>query len=43
MTRAANHEAIDMNLARPGSSSTSGMNDDSEPMEIGKLEAKIWL
>ena len=37
MSRAANLEAIDKNLARPSSSSTSGMNDDAEPMEIGML------
>ena len=37
MTRAANLESIDKNLSRPGSSSASGMNDDSEPMENGEL------
>ena len=37
MSRAANLESIDKNLSRPSSSSTSGMNDDSEPMKIGEL------
>ena len=37
MSRAANLESIDKNLSRPSSSSTSGMNDDSEPMEIEEL------
>ena len=37
MTRAANLESIDKNLSRPSSSSTSGINDESEPMEIDEL------
>lgn len=37
MTRAVNLESIDKNHSRPNSSSTSGMNYESEPVEIGKL------